>query len=469
MSFSNQYFNDDTIVAIATGSNVRSAIGILRISGSKSELIAKKFLFQPSNDPLKSLESHRMAYAHFRDADGKIIDEIMFVYFKGPRSFTGEDSLELFFHGNPLLLDKATESIAASGLARIALNGEFSFRAFQNGKIDLNQAEAIGDLIQSHSPAKAEQNLNLTLGRARGFFEEVKSQLLARLAAVELDIDFSDQGVSNLDYSLWASELESWCATVDVARDEFKRRKPIRDGIRLAIIGAPNSGKSTLFNSLLGADRSIVSEIAGTTRDVVTEGFQVNGLMFRLADTAGIRLTDDKIESEGIRRSESELSSSDLALLVMDGENFKESDIGHWQELVRKNAPETPLIIAINKIDKINQNSLPKIPGTFKLVSAKTGAGIDALLKEIESKFSKLSLVEQPESFAVGRMRHYELLGEAQKCVFEAISKVKRGECFPDLLATDLRSALGFLGQINGDLTPDDVLNHIFSEFCIGK
>lgn len=470
------YFNDDTIVAIATSPDAYAALGVIRISGPLAWSVASQMLRKHSGESFSEtrIESHRLQRCLVVRRDGSHMDDGLFVWMKSPHSFTGEDVIELHLHGNPLLLNSITGEALAHG-ARNALPGEFSFRAFQNGKISLSQAESISDLISSKTPLAAEWALEHLLGRSKGALLELKERIAHSLAQVEVDIDFSDQGVSVIDYNALADGLSRWCLDVEQFRKAFLDSVPLREGIKLALVGAPNSGKSSLFNQLLFEDRSIVSEEAGTTRDVVRESLTISGLVFQISDTAGLRSAPNSIEAQGIDRSYGELRTADMALWVIDGSQETGSALGdirtRWKNL--REQSHGHFLLVWNKSDlspdisRDWQDFLKESGLSFATLSAKTGAGLTDLKAKIIAYFQ--SQERDGTSFLVGRMRHYEVLGKAVHAVEAAIQKVRDGETLPDLLSSDLREALSCLGEISGDFTNEDLLGHIFSKFCIGK
>ncbi|MGZ3692820.1 MAG: tRNA uridine-5-carboxymethylaminomethyl(34) synthesis GTPase MnmE [Bdellovibrionota bacterium] len=472
------YFREDTIAAILTAPNAISAVGMLRVSGPDAWKIVAPLLKKMKGGAFEreSLHSHRLHHCLIHDNAGKLIDDGMFVWMENPNSFTGEEVVELHLHGNPHLLRRAMQAILHGGAAE-ALPGEFSFRAFRSGKISLDQAESISDLITSQSEESANRALGHLLGRAQPEISQLKQEIVNRLAEMEVDIDFSDQGLSTLDYEGWSSKLVRWNERVEKIRQEFLLSQPRREGIRLALVGAPNSGKSSLFNRLLGEDRSIVSMQAGTTRDVVREALNLKGLLFRLSDTAGIRATEDQIEAEGVDRSFGEVRVADAVLWIFDGvEEFAEQAKGlekRWQAL-HSHVPKEARILAVwNKADQVDRPGpewvrfLASKNITWVGVSAKTGYGLHDLIEKLTNFFA-VSEAKQPD-FLISRSRHYEVLGRAQEAVLAAVRKVEAGERFPDLLSSDLREALSRLGEITGEFSTEDLLSHIFSEFCIGK
>jgi tRNA modification GTPase len=473
-----KYFNSDTIAAILTGGNTVSALGVIRVSGESAWAAVQPLLRRLGNGGSFSadeVESHRMYRCRVADLSGRTLDDGMFVWMKAPHSFTGEDAIELHLHGSPLLLRNVMQELFSAG-AREALPGEFSFRAFQNGKLTLDQAESVADLISARSEESSRRALNQLLGKSKAVLEKLKRELVDRLAEIEIDIDFSDQGLSVLDADSWARKLRVWCEQVELIRKDYRDSRPLREGIRLAFVGQPNSGKSSLFNRLLGEERSIVSQEAGTTRDVVRESIFLQGLLFRLSDTAGIRETKSGVEAEGIARSFGELSTAQLVLWIFDGSNCLislDKISSQWVGLQAHLDQNARVVAVWNKLDQgkkpdsawesfHREKGIPTVA-----VSAKTGEGIDLLIEKILNSF-RGSSGEGPD-FWIGRLRHYEVLGKSVGSIESALEKVHRGEVFPDLLAADLRQALADLGEITGEVTSDDLLNHIFAEFCIGK
>lgn len=475
---SSPYFNSDTIAAILTASYAISAIGVIRVSGSQAWATVSSLLHSHSSGQKfteSEIESHKLNRCILVAKDGSALDDGMFVWMKAPRSFTGEDVIELHLHGSPLLLRRVMQELLTAG-AREALPGEFSFRAFQNGKLSLDQAESVADLIASRSEEGARRALNHLLGGPREEIKNMKREIVDRLAEVEIDIDFSDQGLSVFQHDRWCARLEAWCARIEKIRAEFMASQPLRDGIRLALVGEPNSGKSSLFNRLLGEDRSIVSQEAGTTRDIVRESILVDGVLFRISDTAGIRSTSNEIEAKGIERSLGEASSAHLVLWVFDGSKYQSSTLDlekAWKELRQHLGLDTKIVATWNKSDVTGapaaqwQKFFEQLEVPAVAVSALSGDGVHELTRAVVGLYGKAG--DQQPNFSISRTRHFEVLGKAVEAVRGAVAKVRSGERFPDLLAADLRAALTFLGEITGEFTSDDLLNHIFSEFCIGK
>ncbi len=471
------YFNNDTIIAIATAPQAVAAIGIVRLSGAKALEAFLQLATPTKKKSFATIETHKFYRCHLKDHEAKTIDDAMFVFMQGPHSFTGEDIVEIHLHGNPYILQRCVSAFLHKGLVRAAQPGEFSFRAFQNGKMDLSQAEAVSDLIASKSDTAAAYALNSLLGNTKSFIDSLKSDLVRYLAEVEVDIDFSDQGLSVINYNKWCAQLEEWRGKIEKAREHFARSSPLREGIRVSLVGEPNSGKSTLFNLMLGENRSIVSATAGTTRDVVRDQIQLGSLLLLLSDTAGLRETTDHIEAEGIARSYGEVSGAHLVLLVLDvsvSANKNKEAIERQVAAIRKKNEKAYIVLILNKQDLLSPNDLAiiqklqkELPCAALSMCAKSGEGLKQLENQVLRSFSVENTGD--EGFQIGRTRHYELLGTAAAFVGEAIEKVGRGETLPDLLSGDLRAALSVLGEITGEVSTDDVLNYIFAEFCIGK
>ncbi|MCO5142404.1 MAG: tRNA uridine-5-carboxymethylaminomethyl(34) synthesis GTPase MnmE [Oligoflexia bacterium] len=465
------YFNQDTIASIITSPNAFSPVGLIRLSGISAFSIARTIASRSFNEKIKS---HFLYRTSFIDSKEEVFDEGLIVFMRAPNSFTGEDVVELHFHGNPYVLSKAISLLIQNG-ARQSLPGEFSFRAFRNGKISLDQAEGISSLIASTNEYSAQRSFRLLQGNVKEGIQSLRDQLERFLMEVEMDIDFSDQDLSVIDFSSWSNGLKNWVDEVRKIREDFLKRKPLLEGVKLAFIGEPNSGKSSLFNRLLGMDRSIVSDEAGTTRDTVKESIIVGDILFRITDTAGLREGAGYVESKGIEKSLQESKDSDLILFVVDASVLEKKADSMERTLSLIGVEQRSKIkILLNKIDLVsnsvdflkNQNSLKQLKIPIFAVSALTGEGFDQFLGSIQENLEES---DGQGSFEIGRMRHFEVLGKAIESVQEAILKVDRGEKLPDLLSADLRLAVESLGEITGEFSNDDMLNRIFSSFCIGK
>ena len=462
---------NDTICATATAPG--GAIGVIRISGNQSIQITDK-IFTPvgkTATPLVDRKAYTLNFGHIKDENGQIIDEVLVSLFRAPHSYTGEDSIEISCHGSAYILRQVMQLLISNG-CRAAGPGEFTQRAFLNGKMDLSQAEAVADLITSSSAATHRLAMNQMRG---GFGKELtilREKLLHLTSLMELELDFSDH--EELEFAD-RSELEEIAAQIEkvISRlvESFSVGNAIKNGVPVAIIGETNAGKSTLLNALLNEERAIVSDIHGTTRDVIEDVMNVGGVLFRFIDTAGIRETTDTIESMGIERSFQKLDQADIVLWVIDQTNAVEQ----YAQLAKKILPrckEKHLIIVLNKADltlNSSVHSFEGLPETAKVISisAKQKIGVEDL-EHLLIEAASLPEVSQNE-LVVTNARHYEALSRA----LEAIHRVQDGMAMNlsgDFISQDLRECLFHLAEIvGGEITTDEVLGNIFKHFCVGK
>jgi tRNA modification GTPase len=441
-------YTADTIVAAATPPGT-GGIGVVRISGDRVEGIATRML--------GSLPEPRRATHHtFRDAAGEELDRGIALYFPGPASFTGEDVLELQGHGGPVVTSMIIDAAVTLG-ARLAEPGEFTRRAFLNDKLDLAQAEAIADLISSGTEQAARAALHSLSGVFSSAVDALAEQLVRLRMHVEAAIDFPEEEIDFLDDAALLGKLEECATTFDALTDKASVGRVLRDGYRAVIVGRPNAGKSSLLNRLSGEEAAIVTEVAGTTRDILREQINIDGLAVELIDTAGLRDDPDRIEEEGIRRARKALKSADAVLWIQDASAALEENID-------EDVPDDAEIILVrNKID-ISGDKPGDAGGTIFL-SAKTGAGIDALHERLRSSAGYRNL---GEGAFTTRKRHIDALHRAAThfdAGRKALDESKAGE----LLAEELRLAQEALGEITGAVSSDDLLGRIFAEFCIGK
>ncbi len=461
--------NADTIVALATPQGV-GAIGVVRLSGTSAIEIAAR-VFKGKN--LNEQKSHTVHYGQIIDS-GKEIDEVMVTVFREPKSFTTENVVEISCHGSPFIAEQIIRLLIQNG-ARAAKPGEFTLRAFMNGRIDLSQAEAVADLIASNSSA----SLDLALKQMRGGFstqiKNLRSELVNFASLLELELDFSEEDVEFANRRQFTDLIEKIQKLLQPLIESFKLGNVIKTGVNTVIAGRPNAGKSTLLNALLNEERAIVSEIPGTTRDTIEEVLNINGIQFRLIDTAGIRSTEDVIEKLGVEKTMEKLKQSSIYVYLFDVNTTTPqqliSDI-HELELLGFNG-----IIVGNKIDianwkatapfyKIVEEAKKNFPHLL-FVSANTHYNL-LLLKEklfqLVSNNAKLSSSET----VVTNARHYEALLKANKALDEVKSGIENQKT-TELIALDVKRALEFLGEISGEVTNDEMLGTIFSRFCIGK
>lgn len=460
----------DTIVAPATvpGSG---AISIVRISGPRALEAVSAVV--TCNRPLDDAPGYSIRYGTALQNDGSVLDEVLVSVFRAPHSYTGEEAAEISCHASRYVVETLLQRLCDAG-ARAAEPGEFTRRAFVNGKMDLAQAEAVADVIQSDNAAAHRVAMNQLRGGYSSRLKELRDKLLEVTALMELELDFSEQDVEFADRSHLVSLVEETLAHIRTLTDSFRLGNAIKTGIPVAIVGATNTGKSTLLNALLGEDRAIVSDIAGTTRDTVEETFNINGTVFRLIDTAGIRETEEEIEKIGISRSLLKLSQADIVLGVIDATASLSEQRQHIQEIAsRIRFDEQTLLLLLNKMDLVSEPSraetllvldreIPTIP-----LSAKTGQGLETLKNCLVTVWGK-RLKGAEQALLVTNIRHYNALHKAA----DALELVKAGIASgtpTDLVSQDMRDSLYHLGSILGTITDDEILGRIFERFCIGK
>lgn len=452
---------DDTIVALATPPGV-GAIGVIRLSGLAALPIAdrlflsKKLSEQPSHTLQVGLLTHK----------GRSLDEVVVSLYKNPRSYTGEDVVEFSCHGSPYVLQEIVAACIAEG-ARLARPGEFTQRAFLNGKLDLTQAEAVADLIAAGTRASQRTALQ---GLKGGFSAELlllREQLLQFSALLELELDFSQEDVEFADRDKLSTLLEQLEQSTAALLHSFQLGNAIRNGVSVAIIGKPNAGKSTLLNSLLNENRALVSDIAGTTRDTIEEVLNIEGILFRLIDTAGLREhTTDRIESAGMERSLEKMRSADLVLYVFDCTEPVEEVIA-WQAQALKEGLK--FLLVANKSDLATSAAFAAQHPALKdvvSIAAKTRQDLPLLTRAMVSRVLKGAL--DTEHTIVTNARHFQALQEVHKALLDAKLGLTQS-LSGDLLALEVRRCLHYLGEITGEITNEDQLDFIFSKFCIGK
>jgi tRNA modification GTPase len=450
---------DDTIVALATPPGI-GAIGVIRLSGPASWPIVGKLF--PSKD-LAAQASHTLHIGYLRDGD-EILDEVVVSLFRGPRSYTGEDVVEISCHGSPYVQERVIQAILRGG-ARLARAGEFTQRAFLHGKFDLTQAEAVADLIASNTAASANTALHTIRGGFSRALKELRDQLLSFSALIELELDFSQEDVEFADRSQLYRLITTADGETAALLQSFRLGNVIRHGVQVAIIGKPNAGKSTLLNTLLNENRAIVSEIAGTTRDTIEEVLNIDGILFRLIDTAGIRRHEptDTIEAMGIGKSLEKMEQADIVLYLFDVGDPLEEVVARKSELI---AAGKPFLLVGNKVDTTVEEVVKLRFPEELLISAKEGLHIDLLKKRLVDQV--LEGKTNAEGTIVTNARHFHVLQQ----VSSALADIRRGldeGLSGDLLSLDIRRCLHYLGEITGEITSEDQLDYIFSKFCIGK
>lgn len=457
---------NNTIVALATPLG-RSGIGVIRLSGTDSVAIARKltgdFEFRPRFAHLTALRDPETCES---------IDEAIITYFKAPHSFTGEDIIEISCHGSPVLLRQVID-ICLRLDARLAEPGEFSLRALANGRMHLEQAEAIRDLIDAQTAASARQAVRQLRGEFSNELQPIKDGLLNVIVLLESALEFVEDDLPATQAESVKQQLTGIGSEIGEIASTFKAGKLIREGLKVALVGRPNVGKSSLFNALLGSERAIVTDIAGTTRDQLHEKFTIDNIPISLIDTAGLRETTDAVESIGVERAKSAMADADLVIAILDAsEEITDEDVEILSSVEGLNQ-----LIAVNKIDKMPTTDVEDLSGRLKsqipypksqivTVSAKTGEGLDELQRAIVEPFEPDEMNDA--GFLVTDARHHDLLLRAQNEIDNSISLLEQ-KMSEEIVLIGLHNALRYLGQITGETTTEDMLTRIFSTFCIGK
>ncbi|WP_299263378.1 tRNA uridine-5-carboxymethylaminomethyl(34) synthesis GTPase MnmE [uncultured Psychrosphaera sp.] len=454
-------YSNDTIAAQATAPG-KGGVGIIRVSGPQAELVANKILG-------KCPKTRYADYLPFKALDGELLDQGIALFFKGPNSFTGEDVLELQGHGGPVIVDMILQQITQIEGIRLARAGEFSERAFLNDKIDLAQAEAIADLIESNSVQAAKSAMQSLQGEFSSKINQLVEQMIRLRIYVEAAIDFPDEEIDFLSDGKVEKDLLAIIDYLVTVQNQAKQGSIIREGMKVVIAGKPNAGKSSLLNALSGKDSAIVTEIAGTTRDVLKEHIHIDGMPLHIIDTAGLRESPDKVEQIGIERAWQEIVSADKVLLLVDASENESLQPGEiWPEFMAKLPENMPITIVRNKIDlvELNQQEI-QVDGDIPVlsISAQHNIGIEELRAHLKKS---MGFQGTTEGTFMARRRHLDALEAAYSHLItgkEQLLSYIAGE----ILAEELRIAQQHLNEITGEFSSDDLLGRIFSSFCIGK
>ena len=456
----------DTICAIATPIG-EGGVAIIRISGEKSLEIADKIFVGKNKKDIKEMKTYTMRYGNIVDIDTEeIIDDVILSYMKAPRSYTGENVIEVNCHGGVVATNRVLNQIVKAG-ARLAEPGEFTKRAFLNGRIDLSQAEATMDIIK----AKTELSMKSAIMQSRGALSkeigELRKYLLNVLALIEYAVDFTEDDEDIVDDNLVAQIKDGINKTLSRINSLLKNAdegKIIRDGLNLVIVGKPNVGKSSLLNSLLREKRAIVTDIPGTTRDIIEEYINLDGIPIRITDTAGIRDTEDMVEKIGVERSKEKIEEADLVILMLDTSR----ELDDEDKVIIDSVRDKKYLALLNKVDlecKLSKEFIDSLDRKIE-ISAKTGFGIENLKEEIKNLFFNGEI--DSESLIISNTRHKQALYRALENCNLALEKLNLNE-YLDLISIYVTSAMKALGEITGDELEEDLLNKIFSEFCVGK
>lgn len=477
------YYDESTICAQASGSGA-GAVTVLRLSGPRSIEILDGVFTPVGKKTLRESENYKMRFGVIRRGE-EVIDEVMAVVFRAPHSYTGEESAEIYCHGSEYIAQEILKLLMERG-ARLAEGGEFTKRAFLNGKLDLAQAEAVADLIASQTKAAHDVAMAQMKGGFSQELSKMRGDLVEIVSLMELELDFSEEDVEFADRVRLKELLEAVCAHLDKLIDSFALGNVIKNGVPVAIVGATNTGKSTLLNALLGEEKAIVSDIAGTTRDVIEDTININGVTFRFIDTAGIRNTTETIEMIGIERTWWKMAQASVVMLMLDAQkpDTFEQNIANLSErvsaAVAENGIEKQVVVLLNKADLVSEEErdgyLSQIaeygrkydlsPARIFPISAKVRLGVDEVVSYLA--LSRKSMKTDQNSTLVTNLRHLEALRSAR----EALTRVWDGlsDSIPtDLVAQDIREAIYHIGTITGEVSTDEVLGVIFGRFCIGK
>ncbi|MEM6525089.1 MAG: tRNA uridine-5-carboxymethylaminomethyl(34) synthesis GTPase MnmE [Bacteroidota bacterium] len=452
---------NDTIVALATPTG-QGAIGIIRVSGPDTISIVNAIF---KGKDLMKVPSHTIHFGTIRNERNEILDEVLVSIFIGPRSYTREDVIEISCHGSPYVLKEIIKVLISHG-ARLAKAGEFTQRAFLNGQFDLAQAEAVADLINSDSAASHEAAMNQMRG---GFSEQIKvlrEELIHFASMIELELDFGEEDVEFADRDDLKSLINNLLKAINALIESFDLGNVIKNGVPTVIAGKPNAGKSTLLNALLNEERAIVSDIAGTTRDVIEDEINIEGINFRFIDTAGLRETTDTIEAIGVERTQEKMKAAALIIYMFDLSAEPLNEI--LREVNRLENNGKPFICVGNKIDKADREIVDKLTSNenFVLISASQKSKID----DLKSKILEMVNLDGFKSgdTVVTNIRHYDNLLKTRNALQDVLNGLGNNVT-GDFLAMDIRQSLHYLGEITGEITTDDLLANIFSKFCIGK
>ena len=456
---------NDTIIALATAQGA-GAIAVLRLSGEQAIDLVDSFFKPRSKTPISEADTHTIHLGDLYQED-KLLDEVLVSVFRAPRSYTGENVVEISCHGSVYIQQLVLNALTNTGRCRLAEPGEFTFRAFMNGKMKLSQAEAVSDLIASESAAEHRIALQHMRGGFAQNLNEIREQLIHFAALIELELDFSGEDVEFADYGALKKLVVELKQTIKSLLDSFALGNVIKQGVPIAIIGAPNAGKSTLLNALLNEERALVSAEAGTTRDTVEDFLTIDGIRFRFIDTAGIRDTSNQVEMMGIARSFERAKEAHLVLYVIDVTTAETPLDDLKSQLTKSGLSEANILIVWNKCDS-EDDALAFGSDEFDsiAISAKKRRNLDDLKARIVSRTLQGAVNEQ--SGILTNSRHYQLLQAALKELYIVEEELERGSS-QDLLAISLKGVIQHLGEISGSVTNDDILGSIFSSFCIGK
>ena len=458
----------DTIVAISTPPG-QGALGVIRLSGPEAIAVAQAFFTKD----LRQAPGHSLHYGQLRDAAGGVLDEVLLSLFRAPRSFTREDAVEISCHGSPYILREVLQRCVDLG-ARLAAPGEFTQRAYLNGGLDLAQAEAVADLIAANSAGAHQLAMQQLRGGVSRELRDLRQQLLDFTSLIELELDFSEEDVEFADRSQLLALIEQLAHRLDGLIDSFRFGNAVKQGVPTVIMGKPNAGKSTLLNTLLNENRAIVSDIPGTTRDVVEDRLMIGGIEFRLMDTAGVRETTDAIEAEGVARSLKLAKAAGLLLYLFDARHETPAQAQAYLHSLDL-PPETQVILVANKRDLLPDPAAyaqalaeEALAFPWHMISAKQHEALDPLRQLMVQAVEHFSATDTGDHAIISNVRHLDALRRARTALSDVYEGLQAG-ISGDLLSIDIRTVLHHIGAITGEISTEEVLGNIFGKFCIGK
>ena len=453
----------ETIIALATPNGL-GAISVIRISGKNSIITTEKLFKAKNKKPLSKQKSHTVNLGHILK-NGNELDEVLITLFKGPHSYTGEDTIEISCHGSTYIQQEIIDLFIDNGV-RVANPGEFTLRAFINGKMDLNQAEAVADLIASENEGSHKLAMQQMKSGFSNDLKKLRSELLHFTSMIELELDFSEEDVEFAERGEFKQLTNKIQSELKILIDSFQSGNVLKNGISVAIAGKPNAGKSSLLNTLLNEDKAIVSDIPGTTRDSIEDSIIIDGIKFRFTDTAGLRETKDEVESKGIEKTKEKISNAKILLYLFDINDISINEIKSSLKTFERD--DLSIILVRNKVDLTNKNqSLLKELNDRELIeiSATDSKSVSKLKKRL---VNEVDILNPYTDVIISNSRHYEALKKALKAI-EEVNNGLKNNISGDLLSVDIRRSIEHLGEITGEITNDDVLGNIFANFCIGK
>lgn len=452
---------DDVIAAIATPSGV-GGVGIVRISGKDAIAVADRVYRNASDQQLASFETHTIHYGHCCDAQGKRIDEVLVSIMKAPRSYTAEDVVEINCHGGPVALHAVLDAVIRAG-ARLADPGEFTRRAFVNGRIDLTQAEAVSDIIEAKTAIGLAYSVNQLSGGLSKKYQAMDAELLHLMTFIDAAIDYPEYDIETVTGDTLRRSIDGLIVSVDALLDSAQMGKIYRNGVDTVILGEPNVGKSSLLNKLIREDKALVTDIPGTTRDAVEAYINIEGVPFHIIDTAGIRETDDVVEKLGVEKSKQMMDRAELILMMTDVSRETSKD----EDTLIAALQDKPYIRIYNKTDLKDEVLTDLKPNEIAL-SVKTETGLDALRRQMVAMVTGNQMAKAADDVIVSNLRHVNLLRQVRENLTNALNSLSIGMSV-DMVAIDLEEALENLRRITGQSLGDDIIDQIFANFCLGK